>query len=195
MAEPDSYMIPFEPYRGGSNPNHTFENGSKTLNYLKMGFTILEECEKLFYENFCKWLTASVVALNEPVVIAVAPGHAANSNPTGFMHDFIAGLIQTSECSGRIIDGRQQLIRIKDVPKQSQSPGIRIEETHRGTIEIKGSPDNTGKVVIILDDVWTSGCTLRVCKEVMLTTNPKDIKLFAIGKTVQQTYEFADDDF
>ena len=72
-----------------------------------------------------------------------------------------------------VIDGRQQLIRIKDVPKQSQTPGLCNEDTHRGTIDLKGSPDNTGKTVIILDDVWTSGSTLRVCKEVIEGgTNP-----------------------
>ena len=43
---------------------------------------------------------------------------------------------------------------------------------------------NEGKVVIILDDVWTSGCTLRVCEEKVWTTGPEDVHLLAIGKTV-----------
>ena len=40
------------------------------------------------------------------------------------------------------------------------------------------------KVVIVLDDVWTSGCTLRVCEEKVWTIGPKDVRLLAIGKTV-----------
>ncbi len=182
----DRYMISFEPYRKGTNPNHTFENGSKTLSYLKIGYldspnyAVLKET---FCTNILLWLKREVSSLIDPVIIVIAPGHAANPNPAGFMHDIVGYLL----ADGNINVQKQLLIRTQTVPKQAQSAGLRNEDTHRGTIEIQGSPiipDNSGKVVIILDDVWTSGSTLRVCKEVMLKTNPKEVKLFAIGKTV-----------
>ena len=115
------------------------------------------------------------------MVITIAPGHEANPNPTGFMHDIVGELLVACPA---VVDGRQQLIRTRNVDKQSQTPGPRSEVTHRGTIELPSLPDNTGKTVIILDDVWTSGSTLHVCKEVIEGTNPSQVKLFAIGKTV-----------
>ena len=106
------------------------------------------------------------------------------------MHDVVGELLTLHPTS--IDDGRRQLIRIKDVPKQSTSK-IHDESTHRGTIAInrdsRAKDLNKNKTVIILDDVWTTGCTLRVCKEVMLTTNPKQVKLLAIGKDVGKKSE------
>ena len=179
---PDYYMIDYEPCRskGRTNPKHNFENGSKTLNYLKMGF--LDDTPENYErkQSFClqvvTWLIEKVKSLGPEgsVVITIAPSHEANPNPTGFMHDIVGMLL----AAGFAVDGRQQLIRTKDIPKHSQGP-------HRGTIGLKGSPDNTGKTVIILDDIWMSGCTPRVCKEVIeRLTNPLQVKLFAIGKTV-----------
>lgn len=115
------------------------------------------------------------------VVVAVAPGHKKDRNPSGFMHDNAKRLLRKLE---NLEDGTQQLIRTETVEKQATSGRARSKATHRGTIEIKGNPDNKEKVVVILDDIWTSGNTLGVCKEVMETTKPKKIKLFVLGKTV-----------
>ena len=189
-GELDAYMFDFEPYRGGQNPNHYGD--SQTLNYMKMGGLRDQQREADFRSKILRWLKRELYDL-ESVVIAIAPGHKANPNPAGFMHDIIGQLLV--DPSLNVIDGRQLLIRTKTVSKQSQTPGMRSEDTHRGTIEIIDHVDNTGKVVVILDDIWTSGCTLRVCEEVMLATNPNEVKFFAIGKTVQRGAYEAPDDF
>lgn len=183
MASPDAYMMNYEPYRGGSNPNHTVENCSKTLSYLKMNY-LDDKVKRDFCETIFQWLKMEVLVLAQtgPVVIAIAPGHEANLNPTGFMYEIVGRLLADTDCSASVTGC--QLLRTVTVLKQSKTPGLRTEATHRETIEVTGPPNNAGKVVVILDDVWTSGSTLRVCKEVMLTTLPKEVKLFAIGKTV-----------
>ena len=182
MGEPDSYMIDFEPYRGG-NPRHTYENGSKTLSYLKMGYLDDDKREE-FCEKIYRWLKGQVTSIHKRVVIAIAPGHEKCDDPTGFMYDLAERLAGDPDFVWPVTDGSQQLIRTRTIPKQSQSKGSRSMDVHRGTIELNGNPDNSGKVVVILDDIWTSGCTLRVCEEVMLTTKPDDVRLFVIGKTV-----------
>lgn len=193
-GELDAYMFDFEPYRGGQNPNHYGD--SQTLNYMKMGCLRDQQRKANFQRKILQWLRSELRGL-ESVVIAIAPGHEANPHPTGFMHDIVGQLL--GDPSLNVIDNRQFLVRTRTVPKQSQTPGMRSEDTHRGTIEINariGHVDNTGKVVVILDDIWTSGCTLRVCKEVVLATNPKEVKFFAIGKTVERgAAEVPDDDF
>ena len=185
MATLDAYMFDYEPYRGGSNPKHTGD--SKNLNYLKIGFFDDKPyIKKTFCDRILSWLKEAVKSLgSDPVVIAIAPGHEKNHNPTGFMHDIVGELLVDED---DITDGRCQLIRTKTVPKQSQTPGARSEDIHRGTIEINGKVDNSDKVVVILDDIWTSGSTLTVCEEVMNATNPKKVKFFVIGKTVPAAY-------
>lgn len=176
---PDLYLIDYHPYRGGTNPNH--QGDSQTLVYMKSGYNIAEDRKANFLLNISTWLKGGVKSLidqNKIVVIAIAPGHGMNS-PTGFMHGIVQALAQ--QYPGNIIDGGHQLIRTMDVLKSATTPGLRSVERHRGTIGINA--DNTGKVVIILDDIWTSGSTLNACKEVMSTTGPVDIRLFAIGKT------------
>lgn len=182
--ELDAFMFAYEPYREGKNPKHNGSD-SQTLNYWKSGKIYNRERKTEFCERICTWLKNEVESLNGPVVIAIAPGHDANPNPTGFMHEIVGSLLANLSS---VFDGRCQLIRTKTVPKQSITPGVRYAETHRGTIGLGGPTNNTGKVVVILDDIWTSGNTLRVCEEVMSTTNPVGIKLFAIGKTVPDVF-------
>lgn len=173
-AQLDSYMMEYHPFRHGENPNHTPGSDSQTLSYAKQGLRDPQR-KKAFYDKVKDWLKGEIKEIAGPVVLAVAPGHAKSANPTGFVHEIV----------GDLKVEKMQLIRTKTVPKQAQTPGIRSEEVHRGTIDVSDTVQNDGKTVIILDDVWTSGNTLRVCRQVVLEkTNPKAVKLFAIGKTV-----------
>lgn len=178
---PDSFMIDYHPYRGGQNRYH--QGDSKTLVFMKGGSLYDKNREAAFLRRIIDWLKREVepsIDQNKRVVIAIAPGHKSDSNPTGFMHDIVKKLAQEYP----VIDGGQQLIRVMDVAKSATTAGLRSMERHSGTIGINGNdPDNKGKVVVILDDVWTSGSTLNACREVMLTTKPEEIRLFAIGKT------------
>ena len=184
MATPtlDEYMISYHPYRGGTNPKHKDKSDSQTLVYIKRG-VIKEDRKDKFIKKISDWLMDEVKEIDKnPVVVAIAPGHEKDDDPTGFMHDIVEKLAE--DHPRRVIDGGQQLIRTKTVKKSATTPGFRDMKKHEGTIEINGKPDNKGKVVIILDDVWTSGSTLSACKKVMRDTKPKEVKLFAIGKTV-----------
>ncbi len=178
---PDGYMFDYEPFRDGNNPNHTGD--SQTLVYMKGG-TVYDQARKEdFIKRVVAWLKAQCIGNN--VVMAIAPGHEATKDPSGFMHEIVGIVIANNPT---ITDGRQLLVRNETVLKQSRTSGVRDESTHRGTISINPrftvQDLNKDKTVIILDDVWTSGSTLRVCKEVMLTTNPEQVKLYVIGKTV-----------
>ena len=172
----DSYMMDYHPFRAGENPLHTPGSDSQTLSYAKQGLRD-QERKKAFYKKVKAWLEQEIKKIEGPVVLAVAPGHAASQSPSGFVHEIVALLGVSVE--------KMLLVRTKTVPKQSMTPGIRSEEVHRDTIDVKGTVSNAGKTVVILDDVWTSGNTLRVCRDVVMAkTSPNQVKLFAIGKTV-----------
>ena len=182
MSQLDAYWSDYEPYRKDPrNPKHSQEDAD--LLYLTKSKLFSEEKKTSMCKKINDWLKDKVKAPKEdsPIVIAVAPGHKEDSNPDGFMHGIARTLLDSLV---DLEDGTQQLIRTKTIEKQATSGGVRSMETHNGTIGTKGNPNNKGKVVIILDDFWTSGCTLNSCKKVMETTNPKAVKLIVLGKTV-----------
>ena len=177
----DEFMMKYYPYRGGENNDYD----SGTLVFIKGGTVYDIDRKDEFISRISNWLEKKVKKIidkDEKIIVTIAPGHKKDEKPTGFMHDIVTKLAK--KCPAMVIDGGQQLIRTKGVEKSATTPGLRSMKKHEGTIEINGKPDNEGKVVIILDDVWTSGSTLSACKKVMRDTKPKEVKLFAIGKTV-----------
>ena len=180
-SEPDDYMMDFIPMNYGLDEN---DYNSSTLRYMKMGDVYNEYRRSEFETWIKKWLKLYIRVKhpNEVVLLAVAPGHEA-FDCSSFMYSLVGEFISENP-QLPVEDGRSLLVRYKTIQKQSGAGANRNESTHRKSIRINSSQSNVGKVVLILDDVWTSGYTLRVCEEKVRASNPKDVKVLAIGKTV-----------
>jgi hypothetical protein len=185
---PDGYMMNFYPMH-----HQPGDYDSSTLRYMKMNKVVDPSREKEFETRVKEWLKLYITNIlpGETIVLAVAPGHLADDK-SSFMYKFIGEFISENFLQLHIEDGRSLLVRYKTIEKQSSAGASRSESTHRDSIGI--SPTSPlinqlqGKVVVILDDVWTSGCTLRVCEEKVRTNTvpiPKDVRLLAIGKLKQ----------
>jgi len=129
-----------------------------------------------------KWLCKCIgeVKQNHPyekIVIGITPGHVPGSD--SFM---VTELNIKSLSKGRVSVDPNMLQRYRKVPKQATSGEPRTIHTHLTSINVVG--DVAGKVVCILDDIWTTGCTLRGCHQLVLQKDPKSIYLLAIGKAV-----------
>jgi hypothetical protein len=127
-------MIDYEPYRDGNNPNHKPLGDSQTLSYLKQGPLRDQVRETEFRSRILQWLKDHVICLHPgPVVVAIAPGHEKNSNPTGFMHEIVKNLLPSVHISRGKVVGVEccKLIRTKTVLKQSETRGVRSMATHR----------------------------------------------------------------
>ena len=186
--KPDDNMIDFHPMSCGK------DDDSSTIRYLKMGQVFDPVRKRKFRSRVKQWLEQYIKTNHrgETVLMAIAPGHQrSDSNDSSFMYDLIGEFISEYPHL-KMEDGRDLLQRHETIPKQSAAGANRNEHTHRESIRINAGEDedlsqlNKGKIVIILDDVWTSGCTLRVCEEKVHTTGPKDVKLLAIGRTVHR---------
>ncbi|MCG8626821.1 MAG: phosphoribosyltransferase, partial [Proteobacteria bacterium] len=161
--------------------------------YMKTG-QVYNQSRRLEFETRVKEQLKSYITSSLPgetVVLAVAPGHEAY-NYSSFMYNLVGQFILENCQQLNLEDGRNLLERSKTIEKQATAGAYRNESTHRESISLNlhcpppppPRLPNEGKVVVILDDVWTSGCTLRVCEEKVRTTSPKDVRLVAIGKTV-----------
>lgn len=197
----DYYMMDYHKYKlnGKDNPNRNDE--SRILYFAKKKMKIFESLkvkEHQFYTNIRKWIKGILQQeemKDKTIVLTIAPGHLKSStcrSPQSFTYDVADMIIRNYP---QLIDGRSQLVRTKDV-EESKTQKVRRKKTHLDSIEVHGDGDiselNRGKVVFILDDIWTTGCTLSACKDKIMETGAANVILLAIGKTVfydLQTYD------
>jgi predicted amidophosphoribosyltransferase len=116
--------------------------------------------------------------LCEDITICVVPSHkAGNENTSG-----ISILAQRLAASGRI-NGVNYLIRTKDVDKKALG-GSRKRDVDENTIEVNNNAKVTGSVILLVDDVTTSGNSLKVCKDKLLESGAERVAMFAIGQSI-----------
>ena len=86
--EVDSYMIDFEPYRDGKNPNHDYD--SQTLNFLKGGTVYDQRRRDDFCDRINEWLSKYLRSVIKEVggassiVLLTVPGHNRIRNQRDF---------------------------------------------------------------------------------------------------------------
>ena len=174
----EDYFIEYHPYNDGNNPNHYPGSDSQSLVYLKIGYES-DNIEDL-RQRIQEWLKG--ILDNKDIVIAIAPGHSPQS-PPNFLHGIVRSLIH-----GNIKDGRDLLKRKIAVPMAAQG-GPRDQDLHENTIEVTDPSKVKDKVVYIIDDIWTTGSTLRACASLIRRAGASDVKLFAVGKTVSMQHD------
>ena len=210
-TKPDSNMFPF--YR----MNYADEDyDSNTLRYMKMNSVYDPSRKSQFEERIKTWLRKYIInnLQGESILICIAPGHEAkDDNKSSFMYQVVNDFVRTNR-DLKLESNCDLLIRHKTIQRQSEAGRNRCVQTHLDSIKVNVDEEETDdedsedeeetddeedededfsslnkdKVIIIVDDVWTSGCTLRGCEEKVRTTGPKDVKLLAIGKTVYEKY-------
>lgn len=45
--------------------------------------------------------------------------------------------------------------------------------------------DITGEIVLLMDDITTTGNSLYACKDILLENGAETVEMFALGKTVR----------
>ena len=176
QEEPDYFMMDYVPKNTGYE-----DEDSKTLVYLKMKNVYDQSRKREFIHRIQTWLEKCIEKIkakhpSEEIVFGFAPGHSPSSK--SFM------ITELKVCSELQFSVHHDLLkRSVEVPKQATAAGgSRSKRTHLDSIEV--TKDLTGKVVCILDDIWTTGCTLNACIELVKQRGAKQVYVLAIGKTV-----------
>ena len=176
MAE-STYMIPYYPYHDGTNPLHFEGSDSQTLSYLKQGTLYDSDRKEEFEYRISEWLEGILLQERKQgnVAIAIVPGHSPES-PANFLHAIVDDIISKTTITKTVLQ------RISKVPKAT-STGIRCQALHEQTIAVTDPESVVDKVVYIIDDIETSGATLRACRILMMDAGAAQVKLLAVGKT------------
>lgn len=112
------------------------------------------------------------------VAICVVPSHVkGNTNDSG-----IAELARRLAQNGRI-DKTDYLVRTKTIDKLAHG-GSRDISVQLDSLGVNPNMTVDGDVVLIVDDVTTSGASLEACKEILLQNGAKRVAMLALGQSV-----------
>ncbi|GAH54355.1 unnamed protein product, partial [marine sediment metagenome] len=76
----------------------------------------------------------------------------------------------------------QMLLKIKNVPPQTS---LRVEERAEnvsGAFGVAKGDKIKGKVVLLVDDVYTTGSTIRECSSVLRNAGVKEVKALTVAQ-------------
>ena len=62
--------------------------------------------------------------------------------------------------------------------------GSRNLSVHMQSIDTVEDIDISGDIVLLMDDVTTTGNSLYVCKEILLNRGAANVEMFALGKAI-----------
>ena len=183
QQDPDSCYMPYYPVR---DPRRAGLTDSSLLYYIKTGTLDIDKphvvaaADKLM-QSVIQWMKRYIQNhCQGNVVITTVPRSTA-----GELHGFLVELCQN------VINGLPNatyhpLLERKQTGLASHQGGERNQSTHQLSIQVN-LPDQgvQGAVVLVLDDIWTSGSTMRACKENLKQKLGvgADIRLLAIGRT------------
>lgn len=119
--------------------------------------------------------------LQKGIALACVPSH----DPLN-LHSGVRLLAQALAARGRI-DATSCIVRTQRIEKLALG-GKRAESVHQASLAIVQTEMIDGRPVLILDDITTTGNSLRVCRELLKEhARPSHVGCIALGHTERQT--------
>ncbi|HEY9609310.1 phosphoribosyltransferase [Allocoleopsis sp.] len=164
------YLGVYQPSTGECEGDFDFtEYTSRLLN--------LKNCNSLVIEDFANCISSNLH--DDFDCIVVVPPHPSGKDNSG-----IRILAQRLVDKMKLIDATSCLIRHKTIDKLSTG-GSRSLETHLQSIKVVNQEFIKGQKLLMLDDVSTTGNSLKACQKLLESAGAKSVKCFVLGKTTR----------
>jgi hypoxanthine phosphoribosyltransferase len=141
------------------------------------GIWDLKKCEPSTIEAFTQYIASNLG--NDFDCLAVVPSHHYGIDNSG-----IKALSKEISRRKKLVDTTSCLIRHKAIERLATG-GNRNIETHLTSIKVVNKELIEGKKVLLLDDVSTTGNSLKACKQLLIQAGAKTVKSFVLGKTTR----------
>lgn len=115
--------------------------------------------------------------INDGVTICVVPSSQKEKKITG-----MTKLGEMLSCNNRI-NKVYYLQRDCSIDKLADG-GNRNKEIHMKTISTLEGMNISGDVILLMDDVTTTGNSLYACREILLQNGAGQVEMFALGKAI-----------
>lgn len=89
-----------------------------------------------------------------------------------------------SEKTGIPVDTKGHLVRVRDTGQQALLSGKDREKNMEGAFVVNHPEDLAHKHVLLVDDVITTGATVRACMDALKSCRTCEISVFSLGKAV-----------
>lgn len=134
------------------------------------------ELRSVLVENVRFWLK---LRFSSYTVVPV-PSHQSHNERRGFNHVYSAfELLDLPMCDA--------LIKTKDI---KQASSTLTERKHVGEyLQLKDPKLVQGKRILLVDDVYTTGSTIRACIRLLQQAKAKEIRVVVLSKTPFKRYE------
>jgi predicted amidophosphoribosyltransferase len=132
-----------------------------------------------FGKKVASALAELVPSRKHPIVVAIVPGHSKDSISAG-MQTIVANHLWTAF---NFVNKYYPLRRHTDAEKRAKG-GDRSPENIFDTVEVVAGTITPGCTVVLLDDVTTTGASLRACACLLKEAGAANVICMALMKTV-----------
>ena len=113
----------------------------------------------------------------QDVTICVVPSSNADNTMTGMT------LLRERLARNGRIDKVHFIVRERSIEKLATG-GDRSKRIHMDSLGTLTGVDVLNDVILLMDDVTTTGNSLYACKEILLAAGAKNVEMFALGKAI-----------
>lgn len=165
------YLAEYHPYKisGEINPDFHASGSGRILDFKEKNAI----AQQYFFDRLNR-----VLPLGTNFTVCRVPSSDPDNTDSG-----ITVFAKKVAAAGGRIDGTACLVRTKKIPKLAHG-GCRDKQVHLDSIIVADAHLISGKEVLLLDDVMTSGNSLEACKEILYKAGAEKVQALAIAKTV-----------
>lgn len=127
--------------------------------------------------------------LGDDFAIAAFPSSKVEKNFRSAPHALAREIIERAEedsSKENVIDASSCLYRFADTETVHMSSGARTPDRHLNSIEVRHPDLVRGKDVLVIDDVTTSGSSIKAACELLHQAGARKVVGFVVGKTIQE---------
>lgn len=134
----------------------------------------LKEGKKSAVDYFYGLLDAEIC---RGITVCVVPSSNADSTVSGI------GMLGEKLAENNRVDKVYFLQRVQSIAKLATG-GERAKWVHMESISTLTDIDIRGDIILLMDDVTTTGNSLYACKEILLEHGAKKVEMLALGKAI-----------
>jgi phosphoribosylpyrophosphate synthetase len=168
LPEEFFHMVTYHPYKRHGERNPAFDANSRLLLNLKESY---ESAINHFHQMVDKHLAGEFV-------IAVVPSSDAAKIGSG------VSLLAQKLATGTRVDGTSCLVRHTSIEKLATG-GNRDIDQHKRSIKVVNAHLVQDRAVLLLDDITTTGNSLRACQELLYGAGARLVQCLALGGTAR----------
>lgn len=130
-----------------------------------------------------KYVLKELIKNSLELVLCCVPSSVASKQNNSSISRMIVVLKKHNENNSNIINGANVILRNRTIERSSSNTVLRTVTRQYNSIEIENKEIIQNKMVLLLDDIYTTGSSVEACKKKLLEAGAKSVVIVTIGRT------------